>query len=432
MEMSIGELLNLQMERCDKSKNAIIKEVQIDRSSFYKILGGERRPTDYQFVSLVRALQPGKEELGQLLDTYERETAGESLYRQRSQVRTFINSLSDPLEGVPSMPDALHQFITEAIQDGVDHYCTFLPIGSRSLACLFALLNTNKVGAEIRSLVSIAESVDESILHALARWFRYLRPQTMRFHAYTLWETTRGLEALPFPYYIIAGETVLMISHDESQFVETRDPQIVAAFRENYERQIAAAEEIASTETAYKEILQFFTGLWRNALADRDEIYLLSPRPCLWLCSTDEMVRKYMQSEAFVQYGQMIRSLNMHECTTMSGMQRFLDECAISEAGFHIPVDPADMEATHQHILQNAGTRTFLLNEDRIHLPEEWQMFLIGHKMAVFVPYATSAYLLTCTSPAVVEPLTEWCESRCGSINNDVLMTVSGDCMNKA
>lgn len=419
--MNVGQLLTRLIEQSNQSKNNIIREVQIDRSSFYKILGGERRPTDYQFASLIRALQPCKEDLEELVDAYEHETAGESLYQQRCEVRRFINSLSDVPENVPSMPDALRGFIVKAMEAGVDRYDAFLPIGSRALAGLFALLNENSANAEVRTLISIEESGSESILHTLSRWFRYLRPQTMRFHAYTRWETTRGLEALPFAYYIAAGDAVLMISSDEQQFMEMHDPGVVAAFHENYERQIAAAEEIASTETGYQEILQYFSGLWMSTIANGDRVCLLSPRPCLWQCSTDEMVRRYMRHEGFVQYGQMIRSLDMREFTTRSGMQQFLDESMISEAGFRIPIDSADMQAAQARIQQNTGTRTFFINEERIHLPEEWQIFLVGHKSAVFVPYATSTYMLVCTSPAVVEPLVEWCESRCGNINNDIV-----------
>lgn len=422
--MQLGELLGALIQQGDKSKNNIIKEIGIDRSSFYKILSGERRATDYQFVSLVRALRPGREDLEQLLDAYEREQAGESLYQQRNDVRGFINSLSDTPEEEPSMPDALRRYIMDAIQAGTDSYSAFLPIGSKSLAGLFALLNGDKVGAQVRVLFSIEEAADENenrdLMHALSRWFRYLRPQTMRFHAYTIWETTRGLEALPFPYYIMTGESILMISADGARFIEVRDPQMVTSYQENYEQQIARAEEIANTESGYEPILQFFAGLWQTS--GEDAIYLLSPRPCLWLCSTDDMVRKYMHDEGFVQYGRLIRSLQIKEFTTESGLQQFLAESCIAEAGFHIPIAPEDLELVRARITGHKNLRTFFLDEERVHLPQDWQLFCVAHKVVVLVPYATSTYILVCTSGAVVEPLTEWCESRCKTFNNDIPM----------
>lgn len=420
--MQLGALFSALIEQSGKSKNAIIKEMQIDRSSFYKILSGERRTTDYQLVSYVRILRPRAEELRQILDAFEQEQAGESLYAQREEVRRFINGLSDAPQEVTSI-EALQQFVQREMQEEVRRYRAFLPVGSACLSELFSLLRGSQNGdeaPEIYALIANEENGDVDILHELGNWFSYISCQTMRFHAYTLWETTRGLEALPFPYYIIGDQSILMISGDGTRFLETRDPNVVAAYRENYDRQIAQAEEIASTEMDYESILRFFTELWAGALDSREEVYLLSPRPCLYLCSTDDLVRKYMHDESCVQYSRMIRGLNMREFTTRSGMQRFVDELTLCEAGFRTPIDPVDMDLARSRILGHKDLIIFFLDEERIHLPQDWQIFVVAHRMVVFVPYATSSYMLRITSSAVVEPLTEWCESRRKTFNNDI------------
>lgn len=421
--MQLGALLGTLIAQKDKSKNNIIKEIGIDRSSFYKILKGDRRVTEDQLKRFVRAMELDKEDLERVLNAYEEEQAGEQLYVQRSAVRSFLNGLSEGTGDVSPI-EALLRFVQRETEAGTDKYRVFLPIGSRCMTELFTRLGTTGVATppEICALLANEEPRGADILQELSNWFPYLRAQTVHFHAYTLWETTRGLEALPFPYYILGEHSILLISSDEKRFIETQEPLIVEAYRENYEVQIAKGLEVASTETEFETILQFFIELWQGALESQEEVYLLTPRPCLYMCSTDEMVRKYMHKEEFVQYGQMIRELNMREFTTRSGMQRFLDECRICEAGFDTPVTIEDMEGVQQRIIrQNECGRTFFLNEERIHLPQDWQLFIIANRMAVFVPFKTSTYIMCATSSAVVEPLTEWCESRAREWNNDVL-----------
>lgn len=416
--MQVGEMLTVLLERDDRSKNSIICEAGIDRSSFYKILKGARAATPAQLTRILDVLDVDEEERKQILDAYEREQIGEERYRQREEVRRFLNGLStqstqSTLE--TSAAETLRRFVEREIHEGAGHVLVFLPVGSRCMTQLFTLIAQNQRGDdtyEICALLANEESRDVRILRELSGWFPYLSAQTVQFHAYTMWETTRGLEALPFPYYILGEHSVLLIDGDETQLIEMQQSYIVQAYLENCMIQMTWAEEIASTETGYEPILQFFMSLWQEALEHQDEVYLLTPRPCLWLCSTDEMVRKYMHDEGFVRYGQVIRSLNMREFTTRSGMQQFLDESRLSEAGFDIPIAPEDMKVVQNRIQQNTNDRTFFLNEERIHLPQDWQVVVVANKIAVFVPYQTSAYMMCVRSSAVVAPLSEWCESR--------------------
>lgn len=424
--MQVGEMLTVLLERDDRSKNSIICEAGIDRSSFYKILKGTRAATPAQLTRILDVLDVDEEERKQILDAYEREQIGEERYRQREEVRRFLNGLStqstqSTLE--TSAAETLRRFVEREIHEGAGHVLVFLPVGSRCMTQLFTLIAQNQRGDdtyEICALLANEESRDVRVLRELSGWFPYLSAQTVQFHAYTMWETTRGLEALPFPYYILGEHSVLLIDGDETQLIEMQQSYIVQAYRENCMIQMMWAEEIASTETGYEPILQFFMSLWQEALEHHDEVYLLTPRPCLWLCSTDEMVRKYMHDEEFVRYGQVIRSLNMREFTTHSGMQQFLDESRLSEAGFDIPIAPEDMKVVQNRIQLNTNDRTFFLNEERIHLPQDWQVVVVANKIAVFVPYQTSTYMMCVRSSAVVAPLSEWCETRVRERNNDI------------
>lgn len=274
--MYVAEQLRVVLEQSGLSNNAVIRATGIDRSSFYKILGGERRPTPEQITHILNAVRPEDGLRQQVMDAYERDRAGETVYHARQVVRRYINSLSDTEAlRVGAAPDAaLCDLVHESTAAGVAAYDVYLPVGSRCMTALFSLLSGDAVeyaddaAIEIRAIIDNEESADggvsEDVFLELARWYAYLSHESIRFHAYTTRGETHGRTVLPYPYYILAGETLLLISRDELSYIAVQDPRLVAAYRENHAAQCAARQEIANTETGYAAILQFFIDLWRS------------------------------------------------------------------------------------------------------------------------------------------------------------------------
>lgn len=422
--MTVGELLNLRMEQGDKSKNAIIREVGIDRSSFYKILSGERQATREQLAGILDAIEADRAFREQVIDTYEHEQSGDATCEMRATVREFLRGLSmKPLVETPS--EAMISFVRDARAAGTQQYCAYLPVGSQCLSELFSILcekAEDNAFPEICVLTAREEGTGQDVpmLQGFGRCFRYLRRQAVRFRAYSLPGMTSGLiDTVAFPYYILGEETVLLISGDETQVLEVPNAQMVEAFRENYERLIAQAEEVAGTVTGIQEMLEFFSSAW--PVMAQDEVYILATRPCLAMHATEELVRKYMQDEYFVQYCKGVQSLQMRNFLYRSGIERLRDTCMIEEMGLNIKADPEDAEAVYNSIMERVGKDTFLLNEERVRIPDEWEINVAVHQMVVFAPYDNDDYLLLCKSREIVEPITEWCSSRVRELNSDIL-----------
>lgn len=49
-------LLNEYIDKVGFTNNTLIRATGIDRSTFYKILGGKRQPTEVQLEGIIRAL----------------------------------------------------------------------------------------------------------------------------------------------------------------------------------------------------------------------------------------------------------------------------------------------------------------------------------------------------------------------------------------
>ena len=123
----------------------------------------------------------------------------------------------------------------------------------------------------------------------------------------------------------------------------------------------------------------------------------------------------------FIQYGQMYRNLNVREFTTQTGLENFRKNAKIQEAGMNLKIDAEDMRRIRRMLSEHRDRISFVLNEDRVHVPEEWQMFLIGRQVVAFVPYDRTNYMICFTSKEIIDPLADWFESRVKTLNNDII-----------
>ena len=91
-----SELLKGYTDRSGVSVAALSKRCSIDRTTLHKILSGERRPPNEDFVvNLCRMLMLSATERDELIEQYEISLVGDDLYRRRRNVKTMIERLSE-------------------------------------------------------------------------------------------------------------------------------------------------------------------------------------------------------------------------------------------------------------------------------------------------------------------------------------------------
>ena len=201
--------------------------------------------------------------------------------------------------------------------------------------------------------------------------------------------------------------------------VVSTNPSVVKAYRENFKDVLREATEVASTESNTENVRNFLLQLWQNA--GEDNVYLLTPKPRMWLYADDELISRYMEDSFYVQYGQAYRGLNIQEFTLQSGIDSFCRDGLTVASGEEIRLAETDMSFIRNMIDRHRDSKLLILDENRIHLSQNWRLFLVGTRAAVFVPYATNEYMICITSSSVVEPLAEWFSSRTSTLNNDVI-----------
>lgn len=107
-----SDQLSQAIKLSGKSKNQIIEESKINRSSFFQFLNGKRMPTKEHLAAILAALQltPGEEE--QLRKLYEIAEIGENIYESRVGCAECLNDLA-LLTGQNRRP--IHEFVGEAV-----------------------------------------------------------------------------------------------------------------------------------------------------------------------------------------------------------------------------------------------------------------------------------------------------------------------------
>lgn len=89
--MSFHSLLNSIIDSQSVTKNSLINETGIDRSSFYQILSGKRIPTKDQITSIIRQLDISATDEMALYDAFYLERLGETNYHYLKFTEKCLN-----------------------------------------------------------------------------------------------------------------------------------------------------------------------------------------------------------------------------------------------------------------------------------------------------------------------------------------------------
>ena len=94
--MSFHSLLNSIIDSQSVTKNSLINETGIDRSSFYQILSGKRIPTKDQITSIIRQLDISAADEMALYDAFYLERLGEVNYHYLKFTEKCLRVIGSP------------------------------------------------------------------------------------------------------------------------------------------------------------------------------------------------------------------------------------------------------------------------------------------------------------------------------------------------
>ena len=427
--MRVYMQLQKELEKKNISKNAVIRKTGIDRSTFYQIMSGKRMATSDQLIRILDSIGVDSGERFELLSEYEREKADEKAYRSRTNVRNFINQLAAgpdlSEEKESSCPEQIRSAIQEAAVSGNGLLQIFLPatlmIRTGMYAEMMRAAKNSRLVVEYLSAFSDEEDDDAIIFENIAECLHCYREENLEIRMYHLGGVLIPSSGVPFPYYIITENHLLLISADADEVIDVSDTEQRTYYCRFFGEQLEKAELLIAFNRNEKEMLERLRGEYAAAVQSGQKIYLITLQPCAMLTVTLDQLMMYWNDERIAGYWKLMNAMNAHEFTSPSGITKFLKSQMIVETGLNIPIRKEDMHLLREDIDKRLGKSLFLLNDDNIHMSEYWEMMIIDKEKVLFAPFYEGRFLISVSYDRIVEALADWCESRMQVANVDVM-----------
>lgn len=335
---SFSERLTKLVQENHLSKNRIIDVCEINRSTFYKCLNGDREPTPEQLDRLIWALQlkPGEE--SQLRQLYHIALIGEEVYRNRQWARRCLETLAD-LSG--EQKPQIHQILGQTQQltettllqgeSQVFHeLCQlvqaemFLPgpridlfvprRQSTFMEYLKALFrDSEEKNVCLRQLVQLSDRKGEKGVESLEFFdslLYFLATNCMGYQGCYYYAQTDFSDAVGvlYPYTVRTSAGIIFLNEAMNRGVFTNNPSILEAARRQFEDALTKTRQFYTPFLGYREIAEFSVKHW--AVSNGGYQYFSSP--CFGPLLTMEMVEKHCPEgmedlfhEYFASYEQM-------------------------------------------------------------------------------------------------------------------------------
>lgn len=284
--MSFHSLLNSIIDSQSVTKNSLINETGIDRSSFYQILSGKRIPTKDQITSIIRQLDISAADEMALYDAFYLERLGETNYHYLKFTEKCLRVIGSPYidtnasnNQTPSrsqelqnkLPDnpidtdqskaatgtilyhstdeiicGLTKFLIHASKKENNHLQVSLPFDLSSRIKLFSnihsLITSGKFqNATISQILHFQTKNSDDITEKLDGFATLLEsiltkePNiTYNIYYYSNEQKVSKNSGVLFPFYIITDDASLLLNADANKGCLLTDPSLIGLMREEF------------------------------------------------------------------------------------------------------------------------------------------------------------------------------------------------------
>lgn len=434
--MSFHSLLNSIIDSQSVTKNSLINETGIDRSSFYQILSGKRIPTKDQITSIIRQLDISAADEMALYDAFYLERLGEVNYHylkftekclnvigasgvdakaSSRQILPLSQELQNKLPDNPIDTDqsqattgtilyhstdeiicGLTKFLIHASKKENNHLQVSLPFDLSSRIKLFSnihsLITSGKFqNATISQILHFQTKNPDDITEKLDGFATLLESIltkgtniTYNIYYYSNEQKVSKNSGVLFPFYIITDDASLLLNADANKGCLLTDPSLIGFMR----------KEFASVFDHAKPFLSSFS---------QKEL----PGACLMV--TDDLVEKYVPEEfkeTLKQHFHFMQQMNASEGITLDGIREFARNHVIYESGFYVEADTPDIINALEQLKARLDRNLFVLDTEKIPVSDNWAFLLYTDQYALLVPNKELDFIICVSDPDIIHALT--------------------------
>lgn len=411
-----SQFLKEAVDRTGLHNNEMIRSLGIDRSSYYQFLKGTRLPTKEQYQALKHFMLLPKEEIMQLDDVYFRSVLGENTWEDILNVREFVKMLSKAsypsglgsenlisdipetggkndrstdrqtvrfLRGQKEVEAGIEEVLHEALQEKKLDY--HMPVSADTFYILLRKLAVRAgKDMEVRQLAGlqggrIADRKEAAGIFRGLLGFLSSRPDIYPECRYYYNAAGKISDSgLLYPWYIISGNIVLMISSDFCSGVFSCDEELAKAFSEQFGKAFSESVPLMKKYGALEQNLRAV----REFLQGKKEVNY-EAIPCTAMIATPQMIRKYVipqAQEALIQHCEALqKDETMIDISSITGLKKFIETKRIPEIpeAFMRPVETEDLIWYMDNVLERLGSTLFIIDESRIPPVYDWDITII-------------------------------------------------------
>lgn len=453
--MSFHSLLNSIIDSQSVTKNSLINETGIDRSSFYQILSGKRIPTKDQITSIIRQLDISAADEMALYDAFYLERLGETNYHYLKFTEKCLRVIGSPYidtnasdNQTPSrsqelqnkLPDnpidtdqsqaatetilyqttdeiicGLTKFLIHASKKENNHLQVSLPFDLSSRIKLFSsiqsLITSGKFqNATISQILHFQTKNPNDITEKLDGFATLLEsiltkePNiTYNIYYYSNEQKVSKNSGVLFPFYIITDDASLLLNADANKGCLLTDPSLIGLMREEFASVFDHAKPFLSS-FSQKELPQF-----QARSIPAKEVIFIQKHPGACLMVTDDLVDKYVPEEfkeTLKQHFHFMQQMNASEGITLDGIREFARNHVISESGFYVEANTSDIINALEQLEARLDRNLFVLDTEKIPVSDNWAFLLYPDQYALLVPNKELDFIICVSDPDIIHALT--------------------------
>lgn len=453
--MSFHSLLNSIIDSQSVTKNSLINETGIDRSSFYQILSGKRIPTKDQITSIIRQLDISAADEMALYDAFYLERLGETNYHYLKFTEKCLRVIGSPYidtnasnNQTPSrsqelqnkLPDnpidtdqskaatgtilyhstdeiicGLTKFLIHASKKENNHLQVSLPFDLSSRIKLFSnihsLITSGKFqNATISQILHFQTKNSDDITEKLDGFATLLEsiltkePNiTYNIYYYSNEQKVSKNSGVLFPFYIITDDASLLLNADANKGCLLTDPSLIGLMREEFASVFDHAKPFLSS-FSQRELPQF-----QARSIPAEEVIFIQKHPGACLMVTDDLVDKYVPNEfkeTLKQHFHFMQQMNASEGITLDGIREFARNHVISESGFYVEADTPDIINALEQLEARLDRNLFVLDTEKIPVSDNWAFLLYPDQYALLVPNKELDFIICVSDPDIIHALT--------------------------
>ena len=453
--MSFHSLLNSIIDSQSVTKNSLINETGIDRSSFYQILSGKRIPTKDQITSIIRQLDISAADEMALYDAFYLERLGEVNYHylkftekclrvigspyidanaSNNQPPSYSQELQNKLSDNPIDTDqsqattgtilyhstdeiicGLTKFLIHASKKENNHLQVSLPFDLSSRIKLFSniqsLITSGKFqNATISQILHFQTKNPNDITEKLDGFATLLESIltkgtniTYNIYYYSNEQKVSKNSGVLFPFYIITDDASLLLNADANKGCLLTDPSLIGFMRKEFDSVFDHAKPFLSS-FSQKELPQF-----QAKSIPAEEVIFIQKHPGACLMVTDDLVEKYVPEEfkeTLKQHFHFMQQMNASEGITLDGIREFARNHVISESGFYVEANTADIINALEQLKSRLDRNLFVLDTEKIPVSDNWAFLLYPDQYALLVPNKELDFIICVSDPDIIQALT--------------------------